>query len=442
MSRPKRRLFGPLFDSTLVVALLAAVYALFLQVAPMLEAIRDRRLVASQAAMLRAAEPAVRESAVNLLVARGPEVSLPILRDAARDPRGEVRALACQYLVKVGGDPSETVPVLIAAAGDDREDVRIEAARGLGRAAVSRALPRGTGAGPGGPGGWTPELRDDAIRAVRRLLKDRSSPVRAEAAGALAGFGPDPSISADLGAAADDGDRSVRLAAARALVKVNGPDDPAAARALIALAASSDAVPDRPEALRVVRTMSEAVQDRAVAALAGLLSRGDPDILPDVLACLPEAGPRAKEAVPALEAMLNHAEPALRAGAAMAIVAIESPEDLQAPDGTFGMPVMPAGAGMGLMAGMMAPAPAGRSNPRIAAILARIVADAAVPREMRENALSMIRVADAPALAKASSDLVRQLADPDPNVRRTAVDLLSRIIDVAPAGLPAKSGSK
>ncbi|HLH28601.1 MAG TPA: HEAT repeat domain-containing protein, partial [Acidimicrobiales bacterium] len=129
MSRPKRRLFGPLFDSTLVVALLAAVYALFLQVAPMLEAIRDRRLVASQAAMLRAAEPAVRESAVNLLVARGPEVSLPILRDAARDPRGEVRALACQYLVKVGGDPSETVPVLIAAAGDDREDVRIEAAR-------------------------------------------------------------------------------------------------------------------------------------------------------------------------------------------------------------------------------------------------------------------------------------------------------------------------
>ena len=42
----------------------------------------------------------------------------------------------------------------------------------------------------------------------------------------------------------------------------------------------------------------------------------------------------------------------------------------------------------------------------------------------------------------ASADLVRQLADPDPNVRRTALDLLSRIIEVAPADLSAASGPK
>jgi HEAT repeat protein len=426
-----------LLYSTLVVAVLAAMYPASWHVEQVLRRIEDRRQVASLVAMLRAAEPATRESAANRLVARGPEVSLPVLREAARDPRGEVRALACKFLVKVGGNPTETVPVLIAAAADGREDVRIEAARGLGLAAMSRPRPKGAGASPGGPGGWKAALWDDALRTVRRLLQDRAGLVRAEAAGALARFGLDPSGSADLTAAVDDGDRAVRLAAARALLEINGRDDPRAACALIALAASTDAVPDRPEALRVVRTMGEAVQDRAVAALAGLLTRGDPDILPDVLACLPEAGPRAKAAVPALEAMLDHAEPALRAGAAMAIVAIESPEDPQATgDDTFGMPVMPVGAGMGMMAGMIAPAPAGRSNPRIASILARIVADAAVPRELREHALGMIRVADAPALAKASSDLVRQLADPDPNVRRTAIDLLSRIIDVAPAGLP------
>jgi HEAT repeat protein len=420
-----------LFYSTLLAGLLAAVYAAYLHVEPMLERIADRRQVAPLVEMLRAAEPAARESAANLLVMRGRGISLPILRDAARDPRGEVRALACQFLVKGGGDPSETVPVLIVAAGDEREDVRIEAARGLGRVPPYRTILGGTRSTSGG---LTPALRDDALRAVRRLLKDRSSPVRAEAAGALAGFGPDRSRSADLTAAVDDDDRAVRLAAARALVKVNGPDDPAAARTLIAMAASPDAVPDRPEVLRELKTMGEAAQDRAVAALAGLLSRGDPDILPDVLACLPEAGPRAKAAVPVLEALLDHTDPGIRAAAGMAIVAIESPEDLQAPpDGT---------SGMGMSAGMASPAPGGHANPRTVAVLARIVADAAIPREMRENALGMVRVADAPALAKASSDLVRQLADPDPNVRRTALDLLSRIIEVAPADLPAASASK
>jgi HEAT repeat protein len=433
MSRLRRRLFGPLLYSTLVLALLAAVYAAYLHVEPMLERIADRRQVASLVEMLRAAEPATRESAANLLVMRGPGISLPILRDAARDPRGEVRALACQFLVKGGGDSSETVPVLIVAAGDEREDVRIEAARGLGRVPLYRAMLRGTRSTWGG---LTPALRDDAFRTVRRLLKDRSSPVRAEAAGALAGFGPDPSRSADLTAAAADDDRAVRLAAAKALVKVNGPSDPAAARPLLALVASPDAVPDRPEVLQAVKTMSEAVQDRAVAALADLLLHGDPDILPDVLACLPEAGPRAKAAVPVLEALLDHADPGVRAATGMAIVAIESPEDLQAlPDGTSGM-------GMGMSAGMAGPAPGGHANPRTVAVLARLVADATIPREMRENALGMIRVADAPALAKASSDLVRQLADPDPNVRRTALDLLSRIIEVAPADLPAVSASR
>jgi HEAT repeat protein len=451
MSRPRKRLFGPLLYSTLVAALLVAVYAAFLHVEPMLDRLEDRRQLASLVEMLRAAEPATRENAANLIVTRGPVVSLPILRTAAHDPRGEVRALACQFLVKGGGDPSETVPVLIAAAGDQREDVRVEVARGLGRVSLYRTILRGARATSGASGGLTPVQRDDALRTVRRLLKDRSGPVRAEAAGALAESGPDPAISADLAAASGDDDRAVRFAAARALLRVNGPGDPTAARTLIALAASSDAVPDRPEVLRVVRTMSEAVQDRAVTALADLLSQGDPDILPDVLACLPEAGPRAKAAVPVLEAMLDHADPGLRAAAGMAIVAIESPEDLQATGGgtSVGMGMggggitgmMAGGAGMGMGSGMASPAPGGHANPRTVAILARIVADVAIPRELRENAIGMVRVADAPALAKASADLVRQLADPDPNVRRTALDLLSRIIGVAPADLPAASGS-
>jgi HEAT repeat protein len=439
-----------LLYSTLVVAVLAVVYTASWQVAPIFDAINDRRELATLVEMLRAAGSETRESAANRLVTRGPEVALPILRAAARDPRGEVRALACRSLAQGGGEPSETVPVLIAAAGDNREDVRIEAARGLGRVVVHRSILKGNRSASGASGGWTPALRHEALEAVRRLLKDRSSLVRAEAAGALAESGPDPSRSADLTVAADDGDRAVRLAAARALVKVNGPGDHTAARTLIALVASPDAVPDRPEVLRVVRTMDEAVQDRAVAALVDLLSHGDPDILPDVIACLPEAGPRAKAAVPILEGMLNHAEPALRAGAALAIVAIEGPGGEQTPQDGMAAGMTMGGAGMmGTMAGgtrMGAGtanlAAGAHANPRAMSALIRIVTDAAVPRDMRDNALAMARGIDEPALAKASPDLIRQLADPDPNVRRTATDLLSQLIDVAPAELPAASGAK
>jgi HEAT repeat protein len=383
-------------------------------------------------------------------MARGADVYKPVLRDAAGDPRGEVRALACRFLVEGWSEPSEVVPMLTAAAGDGQELVRLEAAQGLGRLARGGRIRAGPGSLPGAP---APAQRDHVLRTLRRLLKDSSSLVRAEAAGPLALFGPDPAIAADLVAALGDDDRAVRLAAAQALLQVNGPDDPAAARALIAMAASPDAVPDRQEVLRVIRTMGDAVQDRAVAALVDLLSRADPDILPDVIASLPEAGPRAKPAVPALEALLEHAEPGLRAGAAMAILAIESPEDFRALQGAApggmglaAMGTMGGGGGMvmgpGGAAGATDPAAEGQMNPRIVAILARIVGDAAIGPEARQNALGMIRMAGTSAVAKTSSDLVRQLADPDPNVRRTAVELLSQIIDVAPASLPAASGAK
>jgi hypothetical protein len=290
------------------------------------------------------------------------------------------------------------------------------------------------------------------------MLKDPSSRIRAEAAGALGEFGPDPALVADLTAAAGDDDRAVRLAAARALIKINGSDDPTAARTLVALVASPDAVPDRLQVLQAVRTMSEAVQDRTVAALVGLLSHGDPDIVPDVIACLPEAGARARAALPALEALLNDPEPGLRAGAGMAIVAIEGREHGQALlDGASGGMSMGGGAGMGMSMAMMSrsagmgmsggagtasPASAGPVNPRVVSVLVRIVADAGVQEDMRANAIGMVMGIDPAALAKVTPDLVRQLAVRDPNVRRTAVNLLSMIIDVAPVELPAASGPK
>src|SRR5262249_14263268 len=159
------------------------------------------------------------------------------------DPRGNVRALACRFLAEGGGDPSDSVPVLVAAADDGRDDVRIEAARGLGRLARYWSIAKGTRSPSGASGGLTPARRGDSVRGRRRLIEDRSGLVRAEAVGALGEFGPEAAVIADLAKAAGDGERAVRLAAARGLAKLNGPDDPTAARTLIALVSDPDAVP-------------------------------------------------------------------------------------------------------------------------------------------------------------------------------------------------------
>jgi hypothetical protein len=110
---------------------------------------------------LRAGVPQAREGAARALLGHGPEVSVPILRDAARDPAGEVRALACRYLAEVRGDPSQSVPVLIAAADDRIEDVGIEMARGLGRVARYRSVPKGGQSSTGLTDGLAPALRDE-----------------------------------------------------------------------------------------------------------------------------------------------------------------------------------------------------------------------------------------------------------------------------------------
>lgn len=448
-------MFGPLFYSTLVVAALVAIYDIVLNGPAWLEGISreigERREVASLVEAVRSADASAREGAGRRLITKGRDVYGPILRDAANDPRGEVRAQAYQFLFEGWGEPSEMVSLLVAAAGDGNEHARLASAMGLGRLARSELMPSPARWRSGMPGGLTPAHRDEALRALRRLIKDPSSPVRAEAAGPLGLFGPDPAVVADLTAAVGDDEPAVRLAAAQALAKAGGPDNPAAARPLIAIAASPDALPERLEAVRAIRTMGEAVQDRAVAALVKLLERGEPDIVPDVIACLPEIGPRARAAVPALEALLDHAEPGLRAQAAMAIVAIESPDASRelhlGASGAMGRSTMAAGGGTvggGAMvggAGTVGPAE-GQMSPRVLAALIRIVGDTAVPVEYRQTALGVIHEAGAPAVAKASRDLVRQLTDPDPNVRRIAIDLLSLIIDAAPAELPAASAAK
>ena len=98
--------------------------------------------------------------------------------------------------------------------------------------------------------------------------------------------------------------------------------------------------------------------------------------------------------------------------------------------------------GMSGNAGMASPAADGHENPRVVAVLVRIVGDAEVQGDMRSNALGMVLAMNPAALSKAAPDLIRQLGNSNPNVRRTALDLLSMFIDVAPAELPAALRTK
>ena len=395
MSRPRRKVFGPLFYSTVVVALIATAYTEFVTIWPRIE---ERRRIQSLVSALRGAEPIEWEPAAAALAQRDDGSGLPYLLEAARDARAEVRALACRSLAHVSADPSAVVPVLVAATGDDQEKVRLEAARGLGRVSGlgARISWPTSGTPPGGAPGW----RSAGLEALGRLLKDRSDAVRAAAAESLGEFHPDPGAASALVAATGDADRAVRLAAARVLIVKCGGDR-SAIRTLLAMVADPEPVPDRGAVLEVLKRAGDEAQDQAVAALTGLLSHVDPLVLPDVINCLVTLGPRARAALPALERLWKDPDAGVNVAARQAIVAIE-----------------------------------GRETPRGVAILLEMIADPTIPIDQREAAMWTVVEVNPSGLVKVTPSLIRQLGDADPYVRTSAAELLSVIVRSTRAEMP------
>jgi HEAT repeat protein len=395
MSQPRRRMFGPLLYSTAAVALLLFT---LVQIGPKLpkqvvEWQRERALIAA----LRANDSREREAAAAALVRMGSKRALPYLIDAANDSRSEVRMLACRYLAESSMEREVLVPSLIAAASDIDPSVRQEAALALGRIEQAATLQFAV-TSTGGP---APGLRTESQSALRLLLKDQASAARVAAADALGHYGADEATAVDLVTATRDPERDVRLAAARALLKVNGPNDPAAAQTLVALVGDPEPVADRRAVLDVVMSASAEVQDRAATILAGLLSDADPSIDSDVIDCLVPLGPRARVALPALERLLDDEDPAHRAMAGIAFASI-----------------------------------GGKAMPRAIPALLSILDDLALAPEWRQSALEKIRELDEAELAKATPILIRQLTSKNLDVRLAAMEMLGQIVSEVPAVLP------
>jgi HEAT repeat protein len=393
MSRPRRRMFGPFFYITVVIAvLLTAVVEIETFRPAIAEWLQERSLIRS----LRADDSREREAAASALVSRSPSSSAPYLLELAHDRRGELRTLACRYLIQSGAERNVVVPILVAAASDIEPNVRHEAALALGRLAP---FSKGSSLS-----GWQTE----SVMALHRLLKDQASMNRVAAADSLGEFGPDLEVVADLVAATADNERDVRLAATRALLKANGANDRSAGRTLVALVADPEPIADRRAVLDVVMSASEEVQIQAAKALACLLNDVDKSIDADVIDCLAALGPRARAALPALERLFIDGESSTeRAITGIAVATI-----------------------------------GGKLSPRTIPILLRIIDDVSVASELRQSALGRIRELDEAKLVKVTPILIRQLASKNQDVRVAAMEMLGCVVYDTPFELPAPIDEK
>jgi HEAT repeat protein len=150
------------------------------------------------------------------------------------------------------------------------------------------------------------------------------------------------------------------------------------------------------------------LQEKALTALAGLLSPGDPLVLAELIECLTAAGPKARASLlPALEKLLYAEDPGTRAAAAKAITTMEE-----------------------------------RESPRVMAVMADLITEKILPQDLRLEALGRVHERNPAALAKVTPALIRQLGDPSADVRRAALELLSQIIEDTPARLPDRSDDR
>jgi HEAT repeat protein len=399
-TRPRRRLFGPLLYATLALGALATLYSVAVIVRPGVEEWLEIRSLAKQ---LLSPHAGPREAAATAVVMKGPAVSIPLLWTALRDAQAEVRSTACRRVLEAGADVETTVSMLLSTTGDRDEVVRLMTAQTLGRLPMTFTLLPPSPAAVTSKQGLSSH-RERCVTALRELLQDTSGAVRAAAVTSLAGFGPDPAALDDLRITTKDVDPSVRLEAARALLTLNGPDDPTAVQTMLVWLTNPEAETDRRTILFDLLKAGPEAQETTITALAALLSEGDPIFRAETIDLLRDAGPEARAAVPAIEAALGEDDWMIRTSAFAALVEIEGP-----------------------------------GSPRGSAILARMIADPDLREEARHEALARLREAAPSALADATPDLIRQLADPNPRVRELAITLLQQIIYDHPARMPSPS---
>jgi HEAT repeat protein len=358
------------------------------------------------AAALTDSDAAVRAAAADALGRIGPRDHAAVigLVTAQRDADESVRTAARDALTRLG---KSAVPALIDSFADG-DEIRAGSAESLGRIGAA-AVP-------------------DLTKALR-AVDDR---VRRGTVAALAGIGPaaEPAGAALVQALADP-DREVRCGAARALGAIR-PEKAAAVEALMKYLND----PDK-EFRAACRDGLAGIGPGAAGPLCAALKADDAATRRAAAEVLRKVGPKAHEALPALEAAAKDADPQFRAAAVTALRDVVTVP----PDGKLdaaGESVLQA-----LSGGLRDP----DGEVRIAAHLGMIrlgrAAAPALGTALGDKEPAVRRLAAetlqklGPAARTATPDLVAALRDADADVRDGAGWVLEGLDPELRAALPA-----
>ncbi len=253
--------------------------------------------------------PAARSKAAEMLAEFGPEAA-PFLLAAARDADGLVRVKAYSFLAGLDPIPEEVVQICLAALQREQEPrARATAAESLGSSAYLLRESR-------------PDWRQVIIESLVVAGRDRSPMVRHAVLRAMVGAN---AVTVDPSPWLEDPNRSVRLAAAEAIIRLTPANKGRMVPMLQAMILEGDPARtvDMGRLLGMLyRADSSACRD-LVPTFIAWLRHEDADARARVIGWLMQMGPMAQDAIPALEAMLDRGPPADRARVAFAIVIID-----------------------------------------------------------------------------------------------------------------------
>lgn len=254
----------------------------------------------------RARNPQERVQAIQALLQSGlpnPGAAISSLVHSLGDPdvgvRVEtVRALgpAASVAARTGADESAAVAIasVLDSVTDPQPAVRIAAAIALGSIAATQTTSRAI-------------VPQELVRALARMLDDRDRTVRASAiaslglAGSVAATDPPAALVAIL----EDRSSTDRTEAAGALARFDQGYDRLVAGFAGAIATAGDDAALRTACLEALRRMRGKLTAAAVPALLAALKNPDREVRHEAVVLLERLGPDAREAIPALIAVLK-----------------------------------------------------------------------------------------------------------------------------------------
>lgn len=254
---------------------------------------------------------AARVKAAEMLAEFGPEAG-PFLLAAARDADGLVREKAYSYLAGLDPLPEEAVSLCLAALKQEQEQeprVRAAAAESLGAVAYI----------------WRESRRDGRQLIIKSLVvagHDRSPFVRHAVMRAMIHAN---AVTVDASPWLEDSNRYVRLAAAEAVINLAPRNKARVVPMLQAMIRQADPArtADLGRLFALLAYADAAACRDLVPTFVSWLHHEDSAVRTRVISWLLQLGPLARDAVPALEALLDRAPPTDRPRVAFAIVVID-----------------------------------------------------------------------------------------------------------------------